>query len=49
LYFDLEQPNPEVFERLPALFRKRIEQRVQEEKRSEPEQPDSDFDEDISF
>lgn len=49
LNFDLEQPDPEVFKKLPALFRKRIEQRVQEAKKSEPAQPDSDFDQDISY
>jgi hypothetical protein len=49
LYFDLEQPDAEVFQKLPALFKKRIEQRVQEEKKPEPRQPDSDFDQDIAY
>jgi hypothetical protein len=36
LTFDLERPDPEVFQKLPALFRKRIEDRVKTEK-AEPE------------
>jgi hypothetical protein len=37
-YFDLDTPDPKVYEQLPALFKKRIEARVQPE--NEPELED---------
>ena len=39
LYFDLDEPDPVVYEKLPALFKKKIEGRVQEEP--------PDFDDDV--
>jgi hypothetical protein len=42
-YFDLDAPDPEAYEKLPALFKKKIEGRVQEEP------PDFDDDDDVDY
>lgn len=47
LYFDLDAPDPAVFAKLPALFRKLIEGRVRTP--AEPANSPEDPDDDISF
>lgn len=47
LYFDLDNPDPAVFARLPALFKKLIEGRVRPP--AEPKTSSDDPDDDISY
>lgn len=49
LYFDLDAPDPAVFAKLPALFRKLIEGRVRPSRGFTGPQEDADPDDDISF
>ena len=49
LYFDLDAPDPAVFAKLPALFRKLIEGRVRPPRGFTGPQEDADPDDDISF
>ena len=44
LYFDLDKPDPATFAKLPALFRKLIEERVRP-----PENDSGDLDDDVPF
>jgi hypothetical protein len=47
LLFDLEQPDPAANQKLPALFRKKMEGRIRDEKRAESADPA--LSEDVAF